>query len=252
MNNPLFASIPLLHVFPLKDHKGHIRTIRVLLPSAYFLDSNRSYPVIYLQDGQNLFGNGSGFGSWHLETPLLKSAAAYRDKVIIVGIDHSGVNRVNEFSAHKGMNDLEGTPFDYLFFITHVLKPYIDHTYRTLSDRIHTSIGGSSLGAMISLYSILFYPQYFSKLLLFSPSLWIAPRFLYDVNRLNTSLDFRIYIYAGAKESRFMLHHAGQLGAALKAFPNVEVQVAFRKNGRHREYDWGKHFGIAAKYLFTH
>ena len=54
-------------------------------------------------------------------------------------------------------------------------KPEIDRQFRTLPDRLHTFIAGSSMGGLMSLYALLEYNQVFSRAAALSPSLWVAP-----------------------------------------------------------------------------
>jgi pimeloyl-ACP methyl ester carboxylesterase len=74
-----------------------------------------------------------------------------------------------------GANTVEGGEGDaYIHFLIDTLKPLIDARYRTLDDREHTAIGGSSMGGLIALYGAIQYPNVFSKVMALSPAVWFA------------------------------------------------------------------------------
>jgi predicted alpha/beta superfamily hydrolase len=163
---------------------GRKRTIRVYLPAAYD-GGTASYPVLYLQDAQQLFAPGP-FGDWLIDETLDRLAESSPEKaLIVVGVDNSE-HRWDEYSpwvnAHvhdwidtswaKARQGGEGDA--YLDFLTTTLKPQIDRTYRTLADREHTGIGGSSMGGLIAIYGGLARPDVFSKVMAMSTAVWFA------------------------------------------------------------------------------
>ena len=94
-----------------------------------------------------------------------------RGDIIIVAVEHAGHERISEFNfGSELLGPANGKK--YIRFLTDTLKIYVDKHYRTLSDREFTGLGGSSLGGIISIYGGLIYPEVFSKLMIFSPSLW--------------------------------------------------------------------------------
>ncbi|HRI01135.1 MAG TPA: alpha/beta hydrolase-fold protein [Saprospiraceae bacterium] len=154
------------------------RNIEIYLPEHYH-DSLVSYPVIYWHDGQNLFDSAVAYNSNPLEMDRciekLKKEANVED-CIVVGIWNSK-ERFREFMPEDIFRSLSrssrnllrleygGRPKSdlYLRFLIEEIKPYIDSNYRTLSDVDHCYIGGSSMGAIISLYAILKHPDLFSR-----------------------------------------------------------------------------------------
>src|SRR5690606_23404738 len=76
------------------------RRIAALLPYDYHT-SNKKYPVLYLQDGQNLFDDYAPFGSWELPKQLTYLAKHGLGDVIIVAIDHAESERIKEFTPTK-------------------------------------------------------------------------------------------------------------------------------------------------------
>ena len=146
------------------------RRIWVYLPKDYSI-SRKSYPVLYMHDGQNLFENATSYaGEWGIDETM----DAFKNACIVVGIDNGGVLRMNEYNPNTSQFG-KGEGRSYLAFIVENLKPFIDKTYRTLADSRHTYMAGSSMGGLISFYAGLYYPHVFGALGIFSPSFWIVP-----------------------------------------------------------------------------
>ncbi|WP_321212298.1 alpha/beta hydrolase-fold protein [Pseudalkalibacillus hwajinpoensis] len=153
------------------------RNIRVYLPKSYPRGEVR-YPVLYMHDGQNVFRDADAIGgiSLSLEDYLEKKDL----EVIVVSIDQNSEERVNEYCpwingkySEKILGyqcNLGGKGPKYVDFIIDELKPFIDNKYRTIEDR--TSIGGISLGGLISIYAACRYPQIFKKVIAISPAFW--------------------------------------------------------------------------------
>lgn len=155
------------------------RTLRIYLPPGYEREGKRRYPVLYLQDGQNLFSGKTSFlpnGEWRVdEAAQSLIEAGLIEPVIIVGIDNAGARRDEEYLPTRAKVDgeeLGGEADAYGKLLVEELKPYVDRTYRTKTDARNTAIGGSSLGGVVSLYLGLTYPKVFGKLAIVSPSLW--------------------------------------------------------------------------------
>ena len=76
------------------------RRVRVLLPHDYYENPDQRYPVLYMTDGQNLFGEGSEYGNWEIDKSLAKMAKEHKAGVIIVAVDHGEEDRVQELSPY--------------------------------------------------------------------------------------------------------------------------------------------------------
>jgi predicted alpha/beta superfamily hydrolase len=154
------------------------REIDVWLPPGYEENSAERYPVIYMHDGQNIFNPAYSYGgaSWEVDRALCRLMQAGKTRgAIIVGIWNTGMGRFPEYMPKKAATGerLElyvggptmptaGISSDaYLKFIVTEVKPFIDRTYRTQPDAAHTSVMGSSMGGLISVYAICEYPQVF-------------------------------------------------------------------------------------------
>lgn len=232
---------------------GKNRRIWALLPHDYH-DCDKHYPVLYLQDAQNLFSDEAPFGSWSVDKHLMDLSARGIGELIVICIDHGGSERIQEYSPyfHRKFGDGQGK--DYANFIIETLKPYVDSHYRTKPERKYSGIGGSSMGGLISAYIGIVHPKYFSRLMIFSPSFWYSDEIYFDAFKYNYTLPMRMFIYAGEKETRFMSQHIHQFKNALMhgAFSSnlTKFNIVIDPEGQHQEKYWGAIFPAAVEYLF--
>ena len=231
------------------------RRITALLPYDYY-ESDKRYPVLYLQDGQNLFDDFAPYGNWGLDKKLAEMSPDGMGDIIIVAIDHGKEERIAEFTPNLNntgkFRKKEGK--QYIRFLADTLKPYIDKNFRTLPDVKNTGIGGSSMGGLISIYAGLVYPEVYSKLMIFSPSLWVMPNMYFGSIHLEQSFDTRIYLYAGGKESENMVPNAEKFKKMVTKKGQDGSQIDFHfsldPDGVHCEYHWGEEFPKAVEWLF--
>jgi len=232
------------------------RRIAALLPYNY-AESEKKYPVLYLHDGQNLFDENSPYGNWAVDQSLGRLAEHGYGDIVVISIDHGGEDRINEYmpfntSYGPGQGKL------YIRFLMETLKPYVDKKYRVLTDGTHTGIGGSSMGGLISLYAGLTFPAIFSRMMIFSPSLWLSPKiyqlarkFILPFNQEGL-VSSHLYLYAGGRESQAHLTNVIRFGADL--LTNLEEGLRFKfshnPDGVHHESDWRKEFPVALKWLY--
>jgi predicted alpha/beta superfamily hydrolase len=229
------------------------RRVSVLLPWNYH-QSDRHYPVLYLQDGQNLFDDNAPFGTWGVDKQLAYLAQHGHGNFIVVAIDHGGRDRIQEFLPYDSAKWGPGMGQEYARFLTETLKPYIDQKFRTLPGREHTGIGGSSMGGLISIYAGVMFPQVYSKFMIFSPSLWVSEKIYREPLHFHHLSPTKIYFYAGGKESLTMASGAKRFKSIIEkrgfAPDTVRFHLEIDPNGHHNEARWGKEFPIAAKWLF--
>ena len=161
---------------------GNQRDILVYLPRGYGRLSRRCYPVLYLQDGQNVFDAATSFSGveWGVdETAERLSKENLIEPLIVVAVANTGEQRIDEYTPTRGMIDAKakrkrrskGLARKYARFLIDELKPYIDRKYRTKTDAAFTGLGGSSLGGLVTLSIGIFYPQVFGRLMVMSPSI---------------------------------------------------------------------------------
>ncbi|MEG1590829.1 alpha/beta hydrolase [Chryseobacterium sp.] len=230
------------------------RKVWALLPYDYYI-SDKNYPVLYLQDAQNLFNEGSAYGNWEIDKKLSILAEYGRGDVIVIAVEHGSEDRIKEyiFDNDNVANGSEGKK--YIRFVTDTLKPFIDEHYRTKKDRENTGIGGSSLGALISLYSGFLYPEVYSKLLIFSPSLWIEPNNNFPMMSFRVPFKTKIYLYGGEKEGSKMVKRIQVFENYLKRWEkknlfDFEFKTNINPDGEHSEFYWSQEFPRAIEWLF--
>ncbi len=234
-------------------HLNATRKISALLPHDYY-QTNKRYPVLYLQDGQNLFNPSAPFGDWAIDKSLGKLAQEGLSDIIIIAIDHGEHERINEYLPYYHPRFGEGKGNFYIQFMIEKLIPYINGHYRTLTDFDNTGIGGSSMGGLISLHAGLSNPGVFGKMMIFSPSLWISKTIFNHTKSFQPLQESRIYLYAGGQESHEHLPNAQKLETIIrkKMVENHNVDFHFSVNefGNHSEAHWREEFPEAIKWLF--
>ena len=154
------------------------RTIDVWLPDGY--TPEKKYAVLYMHDGQMLFdpSNTWNHASWNIDSILGALISSQQiQSCIVVGIWNIPERRRREYFPEDATQYIDpeivdsvsqvewqgqaGEANQYLSFIVRELKPFIDNTYSTYTDRKHTFIAGSSFGGLISMYAICNYPAIF-------------------------------------------------------------------------------------------
>jgi len=229
------------------------RTRRVLayLPPDYH-STEKSYPVLYAMDGQNLFDSyKTPGGEWNMDESMDQFFSRANESVIIVAIDNGGEKRIDEYAPWK--NPAEGGGEGSLFaaFLTETLKPFIDLHFRTKPGYEHTGIIGSSMGALVSLYTVAAYPDVFGMAAVFSPSLWFSDQWLAFINGKNLSRQ-RFFLLAGSGESDRMEPDLLQLYYSLirSGTAKSNIYLDLQKDGQHNEWFWGKSFQKALEWLY--
>lgn len=229
------------------------RRIWVCLPIDYYT-SDKTYPVIYMHDAQNLFDptqNEFGF-EWQVDESL-STLQEYGDfGVIVVAIDHAGKERINEFSPWKNPKHGGGDGERYVNFIVNTLKPFIDYYFRTKPGREYTGMIGSSLGGFVTLYAGIQHQDIFSKLGIYSPSFWFSKEIFKLVEEKGKQYDMRIYIMGGEKESENMRKHMEMMEKTLidSGFDKDEMKVLIKPEVEHSEYFWSIEFPETYLWLF--
>ncbi len=229
------------------------RRIWIYLPPDYET-SRKKYPVMYLHDGQNLFDDRTSYaGEWQIDESLNRIFAQNKESAIIVGIDNGGEKRIEELSPFKNEKYGGGNGENYMKFIVETLKPYIDKNYRTKSCRKYTTLGGSSLGALISVYGGVKHPETFGNILAFSNAFWFNAKELNDyIRNTNSNLKRQKYYFVqGKHESEDMDEQT------LKVINNLKLRKVKAKNiynrsdedGKHNEMYWRREFPGAFLWL---
>ena len=236
------------------------RMLRVWLPPGYqdAEHRNQRYPVLYLNDGQDLFDDWTSnqLQQWHVDQAA--GALVQDGKVqplIIVGIDNAGRrDRPKEYlpfpddTLNPAVPSVQGK--DYPKFLLDEVLPFINREYRTNTDSAMTGLGGASYGAGIALYTVMTHPGRFGRLLLESPSLYAHDNYLlHEADRFN-AWPRKIFIGVGSinepvddvQSLEAMLRHDG-LG-------DSRLLVVKQQGAGHNEVAWSQRFPLALQFLY--
>jgi predicted alpha/beta superfamily hydrolase len=232
----------------------NVRDLHVYLPPGYE-ETDQRYPVVYLQDGQNLFDDALSFsGAWKAAAAA-DASARLGYPAILVGISNIGSSRIDEYSPyHDSEIGAGGRGEAYLSFVIDTVKPLIDAELRTRPGRADTLIGGSSMGALIALHAFFRHPDVFGGASIQSPALWFANRaVLHDVADAEWHRG-RIYLDVGRREGKTTLDNALSLRGELLLKGFVERRTFWwveDPRGTHHESAWGRRLKKALPLLLA-
>lgn len=231
------------------------RRLYVYLPKGYRRSETR-YPVLYMFDGHNVFYDSHAtYGkSWGMKEYLERTGLP----IILVAVECNpeGFRRLFEytpwgFTAPKiGRVDALGQVT--MDWFTKVLKPEIDRTYRTLPDRAHTMIAGSSMGGLMTLYAMIAYNDVFSMGAALSPSLWASKRYIKAfLEEHPLQQPTRVYLDMGSGEIDGHVEDLEELFRTAKLLSHAGAEVAARTvpGALHNEAAWEKRIPIFMDYL---
>jgi len=253
-----------LHEFRSRIFKN-TRFLRVWLPPAYDnpQTSGRYFPVLYLNDAQNLFESSTAFGGkeWGVdETADRMIREGIVPPMIIVGIDNTGKDRMREYMPHQSMHPmmLRVKGRHYPDFLIKEVMPFVERTYRVATGSENTGLGGSSLGALIALYTASVRPGVIGRLLLESPSLWASNRQAIKESRVVRIWPEKIFLAAGtaeagnAERSRTVVDDVRELAAIMRraALSENRLRMVITDGAGHTESAWAERFPEALQFLF--
>jgi predicted alpha/beta superfamily hydrolase len=238
----------------LEEHHDLI----VYLPPMYEAEGGSRFPVLYMQDGQNLFDPETSFvkgNYWRMgETADALAAAGAIEPPIIVGIYNSGLKRIDEYTPVEDKRLGGGHADAYGRMLVEELKPFIDAQYRTLPGAENCGLGGSSLGGLVTLYLGLQYPSVFSRLAVMSPSVWWRNRtILKTVAAIGKRPKLSIWLDIGTKESTRAVPDARLLrdGLINKGWRlGEDLAYSEAEGAEHTESAWGERAGPMLRFLF--
>lgn len=253
-----------LHEFRSRVFRN-TRFLRVWLPPGYDDPENRDrrYPVFYLNDGQNLFEPATSFNGveWQVDETsdrLIREGVV--PPLIVVGLDNAGVNRIREYMPNRSLQPVimrvQGSR--YPDFLIKEVMPFVARNYRVAAGPQNTGLGGSSLGALIALYTAIVRPGMFGQLLLESPSLWASNRQIIKQSRPVKTWPERIVLAMGTAEAgradrdRSMVDDAREQAAIFRraGLDDKRLLLSIDEGATHTESAWARRFPKALSFLF--
>jgi predicted alpha/beta superfamily hydrolase len=238
---------------PGEESPGLDRDLAVYLPASYD-GGERRYPVLYMQDGQNLFDPALSFaGSWRVDLAM-DWAAARGYEAIVVGIPNAGEGRIAEYSPFDDPEGGPGRAAEYVTYLGETIKPLVDARFRTLPGRETTGVAGSSMGGLLSLFAFFHRPDVFGIMAALSPSLWYAGRAILGLLEGAPSPPGRLYLDVGRQEGEQTLDDARRLRDLLRAkgyASSRQFRYVEDRAGRHEEAAWSRRFRAALPFLLS-
>ncbi len=241
------------------------RMLRVWLPPGYSAPENqgRHYPVFYLNDGQNLFDKATAYigVDWQADEAADRLIREGRiPPLVLVGIDNAQKDRPREYLPYRTFNPPIMRPQGkhYPNFLLNEVMPFLYQRYRIARGPENTGLGGSSLGAIISLYTAMDRPGIFGRLLLESPSLFVSNRQFLKCSRAFRQWPEKIFMAMGTNEAgsegrdRQVVEDVLALERVLRRAGLKEDRLLVRidEGATHNEREWAKRFPEALAFLF--
>ncbi len=234
------------------------RDVIVYLPPEYEQHSANRFPVLYMQDGQNLFDGATSFipgQEWQVdETAEYLIRSAEIEPLLIVGIYNTGEHRIDEYTPTHDAFLRGGKSHLYARLLVEELKPMIDAHYRTRTAPEDTGLGGSSLGGLVTLAVGLTHPHVFGKLAVHSPSVWWDKRVILETLRdLRERPSQRIWLDVGTNEGVRAQRDVRRLRDALrKKRWKLGQDLAYleAEGAGHNEAAWAGRVAAMLKWLF--
>ncbi len=177
------------------------RPLYIFRPEGY--ENTKNLPVIYAQDGQNLFSPASSKGDeWKLDE--LINRLVKNDKLeptAVVGIGSIQTRNIDFYARAMGYPEGQGEAYGE--WVVTKLLPYIEKHYSLSNKKAHRAVLGSSYGATASLYLGATYPEIFSTVAALSPAMDFGGA---EYLEKNAKPSQRYYVDAGEKEFYEILH----------------------------------------------
>jgi predicted alpha/beta superfamily hydrolase len=253
-----------IHEFKSRIFRNQ-RFLRVWLPPEYDEARNldRRYPVFYLNDGQNLFEPMTSFTGveWQVDETadrLIHEGAIA--PMVFVGIDNAAEDRLREYMPHRSFRPmrLRVQGARYPDFLTQEVMPFVARNYRVASGPENTGLGGSSLGALIALYTAIARPGLIGRLLLESPSLWAANRQLIREGRRIKNWPERVFLACGTAEAgradknQSVVDDVREMAGILRraGLDEKRLRVVIEEGAPHSESAWARRFPEALAFLY--
>ncbi len=279
---------------------NQIRTLHIYLPKNYE-KSGKHYPVMYFFDGHNLFSDEDAtFGkSWGLKDYLddhdaeliivgaecaqemlenydrrsyeympLQSDENFVNPFLGIGPDKEDENEDENENEDKDEDEgwrpmrFIGIGDETMRWLSEDVKAYIDSTYRTLPDREHTGIGGSSMGGLMTAYGIFRYNSVYSRAFCVSPAVPLCMEAMRNLMaEVSICKDTRVFFSWGSLEAAgcvdptkndttSYLYKACAEMAATATVQGADARLFCQIGGRHCEADWEKQLPLALPYLW--
>jgi predicted alpha/beta superfamily hydrolase len=214
------------------------RRLWAYLPPSYEGGAG-TYPVLFAQDGQNLFDEDASYaGEWRFDETM-EMLAGEGIEAIVVGIENSGSERMTEYSPFTGTGEA------YLAYLVDDVRPRVAASFRIAAEPARTGIIGSSAGGTISLYALVERPDVFGLAGVLSPALWWLGERMFDYVAAR-DVRGRIYLDVGGRERG--VENMERMAELLRR-KNADVHAVCAPDDEHNEEAWARRLPEALRYL---
>jgi enterochelin esterase-like enzyme len=228
----------------IKDDSGQVvQRFRAFYPPGYFENTLQRYPVLYMQDGQNLFFPGEAFGGAHwriAETLSVLDAMNVLRQVIVVGLYAEDRERSYTLPGYD----------EYGRRLVEQVKPVIDREYRTMPGADTTAVMGSSLGGVVSLYLAWRYPEVFGMAACLSSTFGWADDLRQRIAD-ETRRPIRVYLDSGWPDDNYEPTRAMHALLCSRGYVDGrELSYLAFPEARHDERHWAMRAHIPFQWFF--
>lgn len=260
----------------LNKNFGQKLTVDIYTPEGYSTD--KTYPVLYMHDGQNLFDPNTTWNkqSWNVDDAIAKLVAEGKmEAPIVVGIHSLSATRIGDLMPEKMkpyikdqavldyIDDMCGGQYrgdEYVDFMVNTLKPFVDSVFSTKPEPQHTAVMGSSMGGLMSFYALCEAPHVFSKAGCLSTHIGTDPEdgtlayALMDYLKDNLPKDNTHFIYLDCGDQNVDAPYAPFFPELVQTIKDAGYQDrvlhGFYPGAGHSENDWAARVHIPLEYFF--
>ena len=240
--------------------EGYKKKVYIWTPEGYDpADSSKKYSVLYMCDGQNLFGQTntlSGY-EWECDETVLSLMQNGGDGVIVVGVDNSTSKRDHELTPNLGKlssyvtgqtSFQNGGGKAYADFVVDTVIPYVESHYNVNSIR---GVAGSSSGGIEAFYIGMEHPELFRYVGALSPAFLLFDKPVWDsylgAKNFSGSLP-RVYFYSGNSQNDQLEQAIYPYSVAMEGwlkdlgYPADKLMTAYDNDAVHNEAFWALYF----------
>jgi predicted alpha/beta superfamily hydrolase len=247
---------------------GVTRDILVWLPPGYDAPENRTrtYPALYLMDGQNVFDTRPGAaGEWRAdETAAELIGSGKIEPLIIVGVPsvRDGAKRSREYLPFELLDNVEPHGAEFVAFLVGEVRARVEGAFRVRAGLESTGVGGAGLGAIIALEAATEHPEVFGLALCESVPLVAKQRAAFRYFAAKRTWPAKLALGMGGKEAGSEPEKASinrQYTAMASAFKELaqgkglgpdRFRLTIDAEAGPNEAAWAKRFGPALEFLF--
>lgn len=242
------------------------RELLAYLPPSY-TDTDRDYPVVYMHDGQNVFDEAtSNDGEWEVDETMERLAPEL--EAIVIAIPNAGAYRTTEYSPFFDASALPEDERDrygqveplgesYAEWLVETVVPLVEDSFRVSDDRSDRGVFGSSMGGLISLYSLFRDPEVFGFAGAMSPATGGPWEAIFEFIEESGYVDARLYVDVGGDEFPDHDRRSEQFERGAERLVDTledvgyddQLAYVYDPGAIHHEDAWARRFPEAIQFL---